>query len=179
MRRALNRALLLAVIGVSGVALLAGCGRTANVSGSSGSPQAGTTAPATPSPAGSQSGGPVTLTLDRQRYTAGATITVMIHNGLSATIWAADHQTSCTVVTAERLAGGQWQAVAGCRLMTPTRLVPLPAGSATEQLLHVQGTPLGGMWQAGTYRVALTYSAGDELTGGRGGVAYSAQFTLG
>lgn len=179
MRSALNRALLLALIGVSGVALLVGCGRTASVSGSSGSPRAGTTASATPSPAGAQSGGPVTLAVDRQRYTAGDTITVTIHNGLSATIWAADHQTSCTIVTAERLADGQWHAMAACRLMTPTRLVPLPAGSDTVQLLRVQGSALSGTWQAGTYRVTLTYSAGDEFAGGSGGVAYSAQFTLG
>lgn len=178
MQRTLSRGLLLVLVGAG--ALLAGCGRSAGQSpGASDSPPASSPTSATPNAVGRQSSGPVTLTLDRQRYTAGDTITVTIHNGLSTTIWAADHQTSCTVVTVERLHGSQWQGLQNCRLMTPTRMVPLAAGSDTKQFLRVQGSPLGGMWQAGTYRVAFTYSMGDEFTGGQGGVVYSAQCTLG
>jgi hypothetical protein len=171
MPRSIRRGFLLALIGIG--AFLAGCGRTI---GSPGSPQTGAFPTATPgaSPSETLTGGQVTLTLDKQRYLAGDTIAVTLHNGLSQTIWAADHRTDCTVVTAERQQDGQWQGLQNCRLMTPTVLVPLSAGSASVQMLSTQGP-----WPAGTYRVTLTYTSGDEGTGGPGGVAHSAAFTIG
>lgn len=167
-------------------ALLAGCGQTG---GSAGSPQPGafssaTSAisssppPATPSPttagaSGQQASGQVMLTLNKQHYSPGDTITVTIHNGLSQIIWSADHKTACTVVAAERLQNGQWEVMGLCRLETPTRMVALPAASETAQPLATTG------WPSGTYRVTLSYSGGDEGTGGPSGVAHSAEFTVG
>jgi hypothetical protein len=120
----------------------------------------------------------VTLTLDKQHYEAGATIAVTVHNELSQTVWAADHQTNCTVITAEHLQDSQWQGIQNCRLMTPTSFVALPAGSATVQRLSTQRPTSGSMWPAGTYRVTLTYSGGDEGTGGPGGVVHAAECTI-
>jgi hypothetical protein len=162
--------LTLALVGV--IVLCAGCGQAI---GSSNSPQVGM--PSSPTPtqsvqAGQPTQGQVTLTLDKQRYAMGDTIAVTIHNGLSTTIWAADHQTSCTVLTAERQQDGQWHAVGDCRLMTPTVLMPFSAGSATVQQLFGMG------WPSGRYRVTLTYTGGDEGTGGPGGIAHSAEFTI-
>ncbi len=182
---AFKRGLLVTLIGVG--ALGAGCGRSA------GSPEGGVLAPAgstTPQvgASGQLVAGQVTLTLDKQRYATNDTIVVTIHNGLSQRIWTADHQTNCTIVTAERLQDGQWVAVAHCPLMTRTRMVMLPAGSSTpQQLSGAQGTvppesqaPVPTeSWTPGTYRVTFTYAGSADGTGGPGGVIHSVEFTVG
>src|SRR5215831_1440730 len=139
-------------------ALLAGCGQPI---GAAASPQPGTSSSATrtfsasPSPtmpgaSGQQTNGQVTLTLNRQQYATGDTITVTIHNGLSQMIWSADHKTACTVLAAEYLQNGQWEAMGLCRLETPTLMVALPAASAIVQQFATIG------WPSGTYRVTLS-----------------------
>jgi hypothetical protein len=193
MPRAFKRGLLVTLIGVG--AFGAGCGRSAgsadgDVLASAGSttPQASASASSTPRASGQLVAGQVTLTLDKQRYATNDTIVVTIHNGLSQPIWTADHQTNCTIVTAERLQVGQWVAVAHCQLMTPTRMVMLPAGSSTpRQLSGAQGTvppesqaPVPTeSWTPGTYRVTFTYAGSADGTGRPGGVIHSVEFTMG
>jgi hypothetical protein len=116
--------------------------------------------------------GQVTLTLDKQRYGAHDTVVVTIANGLSQMIWAADHQTDCTVLVAEQAHASAWEGVDNCRLMTPTSLTPLPLGATTERL-DTSG------WLTGTYRITLTYGGGDEGRGGPGGTAHSVEFSIG
>lgn len=167
-------------------ALLVGCGQTGGSAGSpqprafssatssiSSSPPPATHSPTTAGASGQQASGQVILTLNKQHYSPGDTITVTIHNGLSQMIWSADHKTACTVVAAERLQNGQWEAMGLCRLETPTRMVALPATSATVQPFATVG------WPSGTYRVTFSYSGGDEGTGGPSGVAHSVEFTIG
>jgi hypothetical protein len=114
----------------------------------------------------------VTLTLDKQRYGAGEAISVTIINGSSKMIWAADHQTSCTMLVVERAQDGKWEPVANCHLLTPTRLSALSTGATTVRL-DTSG------WSTGSYRVTLSYSGGDEGQGAPGGIAHSAEFTVG
>ena len=171
MQHTSSRTFLLVLIGVS--AFLAGCGRPA------GSPSADATPSGTPGAGDQLVSGQVTLALDKQTYQPGDTIVVTINNGLSQTISTTDHQTNCTLVTAEYLAGSQWQAVGACRLMTPTRIVPLPANSSTvQQLVVPESSSDGSSWPAGTYRVTLVYSGGDEGTAVPGGLVHSAEFTI-
>jgi hypothetical protein len=115
--------------------------------------------------------GQVTLRLDKQRYDANNTVIVTIANGLSQTIWAADHNTGCTVLVAERTHAGAWEAMDDCHLMTPTRLMGLSPGDTIVRL-DTSG------WPTGTYRITLTYNSGDEGMGGAGGVVHSAEFTV-
>jgi hypothetical protein len=185
MQRTVRFKALVTLVGIGTLsALLVGCGQTVGFEGSS---QQGTMSSATstsssqhsitPSPttagaSGQASSGKVTLTLNKQSYATGDTVSVTIHNGLTQAIWAADHKTACTVVAAERQQNGQWTAMGLCRLETPTRMAPLPAASATVQQFATTG------WPSGTYRVTLAYG-GDEGAGGPSGVAYSAEFTIG
>jgi hypothetical protein len=69
-------------------------------------------------------------------------------------IMVTDHHTSCTYVDLQQQAGGQWQPVGECKLMTPTRQVDLAAGSVTAQRIFIPS----GAGAGGTYRVALTYN---------------------
>jgi uncharacterized protein YceK len=161
-------ALFLALIGVS--ILLAGCGSISQVASDTQGENA--TASTTATPADQLTLGEVTLRLDKQRYSANNTVAVTIANGLSQTIWAEDHGTSCTVLVAEQAHAGAWDAVDNCHLMTPTRLMAVPPGATTARL----GT---SGWPAGAYRITLTYNSGDEGMGGVGGIVHSAEFTLG
>jgi hypothetical protein len=183
MQRALRRGFLLALISIS--ALGVACGRTVGLPDS---PQAGASSSTTPGAVGQITSGQVTLTLDKRQYTPSDTIVVTIHNGLPQAIWAADHQTNCTLVTAERLQDGQWAAMGKCPLMTPTRMVILPAGSSTPQQLsgaqgavppESQAPAPTESWTPGAYRVTLTYAGSADGTGGPGGVAHSVGFTIG
>jgi hypothetical protein len=166
--------ILAALLGVS--ALAAGCGSITQAGpaaqGTDSTPQASSTVSQTATASGHLTGGQVTLTLDKQRYGARDAVVVTITNGSSRTIWAADHQTSCTVLVAEHAQSGGWVPVAMCRLMTPTRLTPLSAGAT---IVHLDTSA----WPAGSYRITLTYSAGDEGTSGPGGIVHSAEFTVG
>jgi hypothetical protein len=187
MQRIVTITVLVTLVGIGTLsALLAGCSQPI---GAASSPQLGASSsatrtvsasppPASPSPTmpgapGQQTNGQVTLTLNRQQYATGDTITVTIHNGLSQMIWSADHKTACTVLAAEHLQNGQWEAMGLCRLETPTLMVALPATSATVQQFATIG------WPSGTYRVTLSYGDGDEGTGGPSGVAHSVEFTIG
>jgi hypothetical protein len=111
--------------------------------------------------------GAVRIVLDQTSYAAGDTARVSIENGLSVKIAVSDHHTDCTYVVLEQFLGGMWQPIGTCKLMTPTRLVELPAGSITPQRIGIPTGPSA----AGTYRVELPY--------GSGGPAYSATFTVG
>jgi hypothetical protein len=159
-------------IGVAlGLMILAGCGAAGADDG--GTPTPGTPTPGTPTP------GPVTVTADKQQYGPKDTIAVTITNGLSSSIVAPDHQSNCTTVTLEWWSGANWQPQNPCKLMTPTRLIPISAGATMAQHLQPQGgTPPG--WPTGTYRVAFTYYVG--TLGSHSGsptTIYSATFTVG
>jgi hypothetical protein len=120
----------------------------------------------------------VTLTTDKQRYNAGDAITATIANGLATSIWTADHQTNCTIVTAERQQDGQWQAMAPCRLMIATRMVAIAAGSQTSVKVLSGSADLHNAWPVGTYRVKFAYRAGADNASGTEAIIYSAEFTI-
>jgi hypothetical protein len=172
MLRVLRFCLLLVLLGAS--TLAAGCSRTI------GSPETDASSSATPSMSVQETGGQVTVTLDKAEYAPGDTIATTIHNGLSQTIWVEDHQTGCKIVLAEYLQAGRWQAIQNCRLMTPTRMVPLAAGSTTSAGLSTSQDFIADNtgWPPGAYRVTLTYSGSDKGTGEPSGVVHSAQFIV-
>src|SRR5258706_14477608 len=165
---------LAALLGVS--ALAAGCGSITQAGpaaqGKDSTPQASSTVSQKATASGQLTGGQVTLTLDKQRYGARDAVVVTITNGLSRTIWAADHQTSCTVLVAEHAQAGARVPVSNCRLMTPTRLTPLSAGNTT---VHLDTSA----WPPRNHRITLNFNSGDEGVGGPGGIVHSAEFTVG
>ena len=137
---------------------------------------------ATPAP------GAVTLHLGQTHAGVTDAVSVTVTNDLPQAILLEDHQSECTVVTLERQEGSGWLAVAPCQLETPTRVVPIPSGAAQTVMLRPEGGTQPRVWQAGTYRFALNYSAGAE-NGAEGqtnpaalapaGVVYSQTFIIG
>jgi hypothetical protein len=114
----------------------------------------------------------VTISLDKAQYHSGDLAIVVVTNGLAHSISTTDHKSSCSIVELEQQVNSSWQAVEPCRLQTPTLVVELAQGSVTEQKIAIPSTPA-------TYRVTLSYTGGDEGTGGPGGIAHSAEFTIG
>ncbi len=188
MRHALTLGLLAGLIGLSALAVV-GCGRTVSPAGAplnlgdtsvQQSNQSGSPTPGTPGASPSQlTRGQVRLTMDKAHYAAGDAITATIANGLTTSIWTADHQTSCSVLTVELRQGDQWQAVAPCRLMIATRMVQIAASSQTPVKLLNASTDPQSAWPAGTYRAKLSYRAGAEYASGADTTLYSALFTIG
>lgn len=155
----------------------------AGTTGTAGSTPTGTataapTAGTTPT-GGNPTPGAVTLVLNKSSYGSSQPIEVTIKNGLKTMIWAANHQTDCTLVQLQYQENGEWRAVGTCRLEIATRLFSLNPGSSTLQVL-APGTGLNatGPWPAGTYRVAFTYQVGSEEGAGHQQVVYSATFTV-
>ena len=112
------------------------------------------------------------------------TVSVTVINGLPPPILVEDHQSGCTVVTLERQVDGGWLVVAPCQLETPTLLLSIPSGAAQTVTLRPAGGPQPRVWQAGTYRFALRYSAGDEgqtksAALAPAAIVYSQTFTIG
>lgn len=127
----------------AGLVLLAGCGLSSSSGGGAG----------TGNPTPSQ----VTVTTSQQRYTPSDTVIVTITNGLATRILAADHQSNCTIVRIELQSGQAWQPQNPCKLMSPTRLIPLDPGSATTQQLQPIQQAGATRWTSGTYRIVLAY----------------------
>ena len=106
--------------------------------------------------------GAVTLRLGQAHAGMTDTVSVTVVNGLPTPILVEDHQSECTVVTLEQQVDGGWLAVAPCQLETPTLLQSIRSGATETVTLRPAGGPQPRVWQAGTYRFALSYSAGEE-----------------
>jgi hypothetical protein len=166
--------------------LLGGCGlsRPAVGAGQSGGPTASATRVATATMTVIPTLGAVTLHLGQTHTGVTDAVSVTVANDLPTAILVEDHQSECTVVTLERQQGGGWLAVAPCQLETPTRLLSIPSGTAQTVTLRPEGGPQPRLWQAGTYRFALHYSAGEEWQTNPAalapaGIVYSQTFTIG
>lgn len=188
MHQACGCRLLIALLAV-GALTATGCGQSAPLAGgpldSRDTIMPQSNQPGSPTPGAGGTGasqvtsGRVTLTLDKQRYAAGEAITVNVANGLETSIWAADHQTNCTIATAERRQDGQWRAMAPCRLMIATHLVALAAGTQTPVKVFAGETDPQNAWPTGTYRVKFSYRAGADTGSGSDVTIYSIQFSIG
>ncbi|MFI5273488.1 MAG: hypothetical protein ACHQ4H_10700 [Ktedonobacterales bacterium] len=121
--------------------------------------------------------GQVTIVADNSHYTTSGTAILTISNGLIQTIWSADHQTNCTVLTLERQSGASWQPVGPCLSMRVTRMLPFVSNSQTQvKFAGIQGVTTS--WPAGTYRARFTYSKSDSIATSGIVTIYSASFTV-
>jgi hypothetical protein len=163
-------ALLLASAGM--LLLLAGCGQNFNGSGASQPGLGGTPGTAqlvktgtvstsvSPQPSQTAPGqltGKVTLQIVTMPGRASDAVVFTLKNQTSQEILFSDHLSECTVLVLQVQSpanSGLWEAVAPCKLMTPTRLLTLGAGKS----LTITLAPPGGQWTPGLYRALLNYA---------------------
>lgn len=114
----------------------------------------------------------VVLTTDQSSYSPSSTIVVTITNRRQVSVFSMDHQSLCAVITLERLAETAWAPQRPCRLMSPTRIVEVVAGTTQITL-----APGDAPWLVGTYRVVFHYALerGGDMSGA---MVESAQFTV-
>ena len=147
----------------------------------SGTPTATTTSATTPGGTPVSSVPPtdaVTLTTDRTSYTTSATIIVTLSNHRSTSVFAFDHQTSCTILTLQRQTASGWQAVGGCSLGRMTQQIEVKAGETMKITIAPDAGQIHPMpWPAGTYRAVLNYALQKQNMAART-MATSATFTV-
>lgn len=183
----------LLALGCALIVVLAGCGVTAR-GGDGLSPTAAS--PATPTAAASASaathtattsgptGGAVTLSLGAQSYATTDRIVITIRNGGGATLYVQQHNTSCSMISLQRLVNGVWQPVFPCVNSFPHPTVSRVAADSSVAVPLVpvvtgdaEGT--GGVtWPAGTYRATLLYTTSQTASFGQGTTVYSGTFTV-
>lgn len=175
------------VFGCALAVLLAGCGvttadDTGGTSSTSTSPAAAA-ATATAAASGATSG-TITLAVGASQYSASDRIVVTIRNDSGATVYAQQHNTSCSMILLERLVNGAWQPVYPCFDGFPHPTIgQVAAGSTrTVPLIPVitgDVQAAGGIqWQAGTYRAMLTYVTNQTTAFSHGTNVYSATFSV-
>lgn len=146
---------------ISALVLLAGCGVTST-------PHGGTDDAALPT----ATSGAVILATSSRLYAAHDTVSVTITNNGNQPIFAADHQTNCTVIQLQRLTNSTWSDVHKCSVLTATVVHQFDAHrSSTIQLV---GSPQN--WPAGTFRAVFHF--GDSQVTSATQVAYSAAFQV-
>lgn len=101
----------------------------------------------------------VVLSTDHTSYTSSSTINVTLINHRATSIFAFDHQTSCTILTLQRQTANSWATTGGCAMGRMTQRVEIKAGATMQIALapgagQIHTTP----WPAGTYRVILNYA---------------------
>ncbi len=121
--------------------LLAACGVTTSGGQPGGTTNGTATATAATTPGATPGGTPVpsvpptdavTLTTDQTSYTPSATINVTLVNHRATSIFAFDHQTSCTILILQRQAASGWQAVGGCSMGRMTQRIEIKAGATMK-----------------------------------------------
>lgn len=183
-------------MGCALVVLLAGCGvTTAGGAGDAGPASSPTANPAAATASASASAatatatasgatsGAVTLSVGAGQYSASDRVVVTIRNGGDTTIFAQQHNTSCSLILLERLVNGAWQPVYPCNDGFPHPTVgEIAAGNAkVVQLVPIvtgNAEGIGGQWQAGTYRAALSYVTSQTASFNQGTIVYSGTFAI-
>ncbi len=167
------------------VLVLAACGVTTTSEqqpgGTSGTPTAAAASTATPGGTPVPSvppTGAITLTTDHASYTTSGAIIVTLSNHRSTSVFAFDHQTSCTILTLQRQTASGWQAVGGCAQGRMTVQVEIKAGAS----MSITIAPSAGQihpapWPAGTYRAVLNYALQKQEMA-TGAMAASPMFTI-
>lgn len=144
---------------VMGILALAGCGQ---------SPQP----PPSPPPTAT-SNDPVHIRTNATSYQVGDTITVMLSNQSSQTIYFLNHQTNCTVVSVQLQTDSGWTPLNNCAAGGISSWQTLKAGESLTVMLK---TSSDSRWTAGIYRAVLNYHPSSQT--GPMKVTFSATFQL-
>lgn len=186
----------LLALGCALVVLLAGCGVTTagsleDTSGASSTTTNAATATASArasaatatTKASGATSGAVTLSVGAGHYSTSDRVVVTVRNIGDTTIFAQQHNTSCSLILLERLVNGAWQPVYPCNdgFPHPTVGEITPGSTKIVQLVPIvtgNAEAIGGQWQTGTYRAALSYVTSQTASFSQGTVVYSSTFAV-
>lgn len=128
----------------------------------------------------------VALMPGASHYATSDSISVVVHNTASQTIYVVAHFTDCSIISLERLVGGSWQPVNQCADGYPHPYVTniTPGAAVTIQMSAASASSdanpiVPPNWPAGIYRARLTYATSESAAFGQGVAVYSATFSVG
>jgi hypothetical protein len=144
--------LMCVLVALWGAVVLAGCGAPGSCGDLAHSPATHTS-------------GPVTIATDHTTYPRDGFLNVTVANGGQEPIYAWDHNASCSILTLQVEVSGAWQPprtpIAGCALGRPTVAVQIAPGASYHATIGPGYLDVRqGAFDAGTYRLALTYYPG-------------------
>jgi hypothetical protein len=126
----------------------------------------------------------VKVTTDSPQYATNESITVLITNGLSASIYASAYYTQCTPVQLQIRSATTWNMIGRCPESTQSALV-IQSGSAKSLVLRPSIGSMrsrvhsGTKWATGTYRISFNYTLQPDPDSSRGGIQRtSEEFTI-
>ena len=104
--------------------------------------------------------GPVTVTTNLASYTTSDAIGVTVTNTSKTAYYTRNGKSACTVVQIERFnaATGKWTPVDACAAGQQAQPLTIAASSSIPYTLAPTSASDANAWQAGTYRIVLTYS---------------------
>jgi hypothetical protein len=123
--------------------------------------------------------GPVTVTTNLASYTTSDAIGATVTNTSKTAYYTRNGKSACTVVQLERFntATGKWTPVDACAAAQQAQPLTIAASSAIPYTLAPTSANDVNAWQAGTYRIVVTYSTqADGVTNPQ--QARSAAFTV-
>jgi hypothetical protein len=141
---------------------------------------AGSSAKSVTIPIPTASSGAVTLTPDRPSYTTHQPIGITVANTGKTPYYAKDGLSACTYIQLEwyDAAKQTWTPVDGCTgVNTPAARLIAPNSSLPYTLAPGDSPTDANAWVAGVYRVALTFSKSQDLSGSAT-TAYSTGFQV-
>ncbi len=142
-----------ALVGLACVATLAAC-----IGGTTSKQPVGNTA----------TKGSVTVATDLRAYTVNDAIGVTVSNTSSSDYFAMSGKSACVIIQLERYNAtkGVWAPVDGCPTPGTARVYAIAQNSQQQFTLAPTSSSDINAWEAGLYRVTLTYSANsDGVTG--------------
>jgi hypothetical protein len=126
----------------------------------------------------------VKVTTDTTQYATNESITVLITNGLSTSIYTSAYYTQCTPVQLQIRNATTWNVIGRCPESTQSALV-IQSGSSKSFVLRPSIGSMrsrvhsGARWAVGTYRIAFNYTLQPDPDSSRGGIQRtSEQFTI-
>lgn len=108
--------------------------------------------------------GRVTISLSADSYAPGEAIATTISNGLRQTLYVEDSKSDCSIVTLERLEGGNWRPLPGCGMERLPLVVAIGPGRGRGVTINPLSTHFGvapggsePAFGSGRYRIKFTY----------------------
>jgi hypothetical protein len=134
----------------------------------------------THSPAGSTaSSGPITVTTDRKGYTTSDAIGVTISDNTTSDYYAVDGKSGCVIIQLQRYSTNKnaWISLDPCGSQIAVQAYAIANNSQEQFSLTPTSTSDPNSWDAGLYRIVVTYSTNtDGVTSPQ--VANSAAFQI-
>lgn len=123
--------------------------------------------------------GQVRISTDRTQYSVSQPIGITVNNTSGDNYYALTGHSACTFLQMQRYdtAHKQWSDINGCADNTPAQSLLIRAHMSEPLSLAPGATPSANAWQAGTYRIALSYTTNSD---GKSNpqAAYSQGFTI-